>query len=109
MFGRGYEYKYIISKNRYASYIYDKVSIYRYLEFYKKHHRHRQCNIGPQYIGKDIIEYVENDEYHNLYGYALIKKGYDIYVYYINGIKYNKVEFNNYLDIYNNISYKRTY
>lgn len=104
-----YEFKYIISKKKWAVYHYVKQNNYRSLRFLKNYVEHRPCDIGPQFKDMDYISYVENNKYHNLYGYAYINKYNDIQEHWIYNYKYNEYEFYQYISIYNNLSYKRIY
>ena len=46
---------------------------------------------GPSFhSGGDIREYMINDEYHNIHGPAFINAGFNIEIYYLEGIEYTK-------------------
>lgn len=104
-----YEFRYIISKKKCFLYMLNKKSNSRKFYFFKKNISHRHCNAGPQFKDKWTIGYIENGKHHNLYDYAYIDKIKNIKEYWINDINYKKYQFDQYLSIYNTLSYKRIY
>lgn len=104
-----YEAKYIISKSKHINYYHNRKSKNKYVIFYKNGIGHRPCNIGPQYRSTFSIQYVEKNRIHNLYGYGYINKGYNIKDYYIYGKKYTKNQFKQYINMLNQLNYKRIY
>lgn len=105
-----YKVKYSLSKKKYFYYYVDRIfNNSKRLSFYKNYIRHRFCNLGPQYKEIEKCMYIENDKFHNLYGYAYIHKRNNIKQYYIYNEKYTKKQFNKYINLYNSIKYRRIY
>lgn len=106
-----YRVAYKISKNKEALYEVSNSNIKSKRLFFRKNNiSHRQCNLGPQYnYQKGVIYYMEKGKHHNLYGYAYINKNENQKEYWICDKKYTESKFNNYISIYNKLSYKRFY